>query len=556
VEHTLASLSLREKAGQMMMAWTGGEYVASDSPKMARLLELVRADGVGGIIISIGSPYSYAAKLNALQRNARVPLLVATDMESGPGMRLNAGYTIPGMLPQGGGTDFPPVMALAATGSDSLAFEVGRVIAVEGRAAGVTLNLAPVLDVNSNPANPIINTRSFGEDPAAVARFGAAYVRGLHAGGMLAAGKHFPGHGDAATDSHIGLPLIRASRARLDSVELVPFRAGVAAGLDAVLVGHIAVPAIDPEDGRPASLSPRIVTGILRGEMGFRGIVFTDAMNMGGLTRRFSQADAAVLAIEAGADILLQPDDPRAAVTAVEAAVRSGRISESRIDASVRRILAAKERAGLAQRREVDPRAIPGVVGIDANERLAAEVAARSITLARDDRGLVPISRTARRVLSITYAVAGSLTAGRAFDEALSGPERAVESVRVDGRTSAAEYADLARRAASAEVVIVSAYVAPRQYRGSVDAAEGFSGFVERLAASGAPVIAVSFGSPYLVSAFPSVPAYLLAWGREEVCQRAAADALLGRAPITGRLPVSLPPLFPIGAGLRRDEVQ
>ncbi|HEU4883624.1 MAG TPA: glycoside hydrolase family 3 N-terminal domain-containing protein, partial [Longimicrobium sp.] len=289
VERTLASLTLREKAGQVVFPWTGGEYVATDSPEMDRLLEWVERDGIGGLVISIGLPHSYAAKLNALQRRAKVPLLITTDMENGPGMRLGGGYTLPHLLPLGGGTVFPPTMALGAIGSDSLAREVGRVIGTEARAVGVHLTFAPVLDVNSNPLNPIINTRSYGEDPAQVARLASALIGGLHDTGLLSAGKHFPGHGDTEADTHIGLAAIRADRARLDSVELVPFRAAVRAGVDGMMAAHISVQGVEGPDAPPASLSPLFVRRVLRDEMGFRGIVFSDAMDMGAVVRRYGR---------------------------------------------------------------------------------------------------------------------------------------------------------------------------------------------------------------------------------------------------------------------------
>ena len=539
VERTLGELSLREKVGQMMLAWTGGNY-APGSEDLRRLETAVRRDGVGGIIISIGSPQAYVAKLNAMQNAARVPLLMVTDMESGPGMRLT-----------GSATDIPPAMGLAATGSDSLAFEVGRVIAKEARAVGIHLTLSPVLDVNSNPQNPIINTRSYGEDPEQVGRFAAAYVRGLHAGGVLAAGKHFPGHGDTRVDSHIDLPSIAADRARLDSVELPPFRMAVRAGIDAMLVGHIAVPRVTGDD-RLASLSTKLTGDLLRREMGFGGLVFTDAMNMGALTRRYGEGEAAVLAIEAGADLLLQPVDIPRTIDAVVAAVRSGRLTEARIDQSVRRLLEAKSRVKLNEQKLVDGAALGRSVGTDEHRRVAEAVATRSITLARDSRNLVPLASGARRILSITYADAGRSGAG-AFNAALQGGGRTVEQVRVGASTTAAELERVRQRAAAADVVVVSALVTPREYQGTVETSARFAEMVERLARDGRPVIAVSFGSPYLIRSFPSVSAYLLAWGPDVVSQQAAARALLGQAPITGRLPVTLPG-SPRGTGVVRGQ--
>ncbi len=536
VERTLRSLSLREKAGQMVLAWISGRYTGPADAEMQRAFAWTQRDRVGGFIISVGTPHELAAKVNALQRNARVPLLFVTDLESGPGMRL-----------LGTGTDFPPVMGLAATGSDSLAFAVGRVIGVEGRAVGLGLTLSPVLDVNSNPLNPIINTRSFGEDPAAVGRFAADYVRGVHAGGLLAMGKHFPGHGDTHTDSHMDLPSVDADRARLDRVDLPPFRAAIAAGLDGMLVGHIAVPKVTGDDV-PASVSPKLTGALLRGEMGFRGLVMTDAFNMRGLTRRYGQGDAAVRAVEAGADLLLQPEDIPAVLDAIEAAVRGGRLTEARIDQSVRRILEAKSRVRLERDRYAAEAEIARTVGSEPHRRLAMEVAQRSITLVRDRGGVVPLAASARRILSITYSDVGG-TAGGVFDASLAAAGRTVDRVPA---TDATAFAAVSARAAAADVIVVSAYVTPHEYRGSVEAGGGFARIVERLAATGKPVIAISFGSPYLLSSFPSVPAYVVAWGREAVCQEAAARALLSQAPIGGRLPVGITPDAPRGTGIMR----
>lgn len=536
VERTLRSLSLREKAGQMILAWISGRYAGDSNDEMRRAYAWVRRDRVGGFIISVGTPREFAAKVNALQRDARVPLLFVTDLESGPGMRL-----------EGTGTDFPPVMGLAATGSDSLAFQVGRVIGREGRAVGLALTLSPVLDVNSNPTNPIINTRSFGEDPATVGRFAADYVRGIHAGGLLAMGKHFPGHGDTHTDSHMGLPSVAADQRRLSTVDLPPFRAAIAAGMDGVLVGHIAVPRVTG-DSVPASVSPKLTGAMLRGDMGFRGLVSTDAFNMRGLTSRYGQGDAAIRAISAGADILLQPEDIPGVLDAVERAVRDGRLSEARIDQSVRRILEAKSRVRLEKDRYADAGEIASVVGSAEHRRVAAEVARRSITLVRDPRNLVPLAAGARRILSVTYSDRGS-SAGTVFDTELRTGGRTVDAVRVSDAT---DFSSLNGRAAAADLVIVSAYVTPREYRGTVEAGGGFARWVEQLAASGKPVVAVSFGSPYLLRSFPSVPAYVVAWGREAVCQEAAARALLGLAPVGGRLPVSIMDGVPRGTGITR----
>lgn len=552
VDETLASLTLREKAGQLIMPWVGGEYTAVDSPEFDRLLEWVRTDGVGGLVLSVGLPHSYAAKLNALQRRADVPLMVASDMENGPGMRLSGIYSLPHLLRQGGGTAFPPVMALGAIGSERLAGEVGRVLGREARAVGVHINFGPVLDVNSNPANPIINTRSFGEDPELVARLGVSYIHGARAEGLMTTAKHFPGHGDTSEDSHIELPVITADRARMEAVELPPFRAAIDAGVDAFMTAHIAVQGVEGADAPPATLSPYFMTTLLRDEMGFDGLLFTDAMTMGGVADEFGGgSEVLIRALEAGADVLLMPRDVGEAVAAVAGAVESGRLTESRIDASVRRILGAKARAGLHRAREVSLDAVDRAVGVRPHTQLARQVAERSITLARDRDDLVPLPPSTARVLVINYAEANDPVAGRTFLRTLA-TGVAVDAARVDARTDHATWANLRARADSADVVIAAARVTPREYTGTVEAEGGFAGFVEALAVEGTPVVAVSFGSPYLLDSFPSVAAYLLAWGGVDESQRAAARALLGEVAIEGRLPISLPPHHDVGSGIQR----
>ena len=555
VEQVLAALTLREKIGQLLMPWVGGEYVALDSPGFDQIRTWVEEDRVGGLILSMGLPHSYAAKLNAAQRLAAVPLLVASDMENGAGMRLAHSYALPTLLTQGGATVFPPLMAFGATGDETLAERLGEVMGREARAVGVHMTFGPVLDVNSNPENPIINTRSFGEDPEAVARHGQAYIRGARSSGLMTTGKHFPGHGDTATDSHIALPTVHADRAALDAVHLPPFRAAVEEGVDGIMTAHIAVVGIEGPDAPPATLSPYFMTEVLRDEMGFDGLLFTDAMNMGGVTNRYGAAEAAVLALEAGADVLLYPLDVRVTVDAVTDAVGSGRITETRIDRSVRRILEAKARAGLFEERLVALDTIDRVVGVRAHRALAQRVAERALTLVRDEEGLVPLPSKVRQALSITYADTDDLVAGHYFDSAMQESEvveRRVLPVRIDPRTTAGEFAALGKQAEEAEVIIVSMYVSPRNHKGTVAAAGAVSSFVESLAERGMPTVVVSFGSPYLLDGFPSVSAYLIAWGGDEVCQRAAATALIGRTAIGGRLPISLPPFHSAGEGLRR----
>jgi beta-N-acetylhexosaminidase len=557
VERTLSSLTLREKVGQLIMPWVSGGYAAVGSPEFEQVRKWVENDRVGGLVLSIGLPLSYAAKLNELQLRARVPLLVASDMENGPGMRLSNIYALPSLLSQGGGTTFPPVMALGAIGSDDLAFKLGQVLGTEARAIGVHVVFGPVLDVNSNPLNPIINTRSFGESPDLVSRLARAYIRGARSASLMSTGKHFPGHGDTDVDSHLDLPTIRADRAHLDSVDLPPFRAAVLEGIDAIMTAHIAVVGVDGENAPPATLSRGFMTGILRNEMHFGGLLFTDAMTMGGVAKRYGATEPLIMALEAGADVLLMPRNVADAIETVMSAVTSGRLSQSRIDASVRRILTAKARAGLRQGRLVDLNAVDGIVDIPAHTSIAREVAERSMTLAQDRMSLVPLTPdSTKKTLIITYADQSDLVAGRTFNAIMTERRPSSAAIRVDDRTTEAEYAAVAAQADSADLLIVSAYVSPKEFTGTVGAQAGFTQFVEKFALSGKPIIVLSFGSPYLLSAFPSVSSYLLAWGGSPVSQRAAALAILGEREINGRLPISLPPALPFGAGIHRAQTR
>ena len=539
----LALLSVREKAAQLVMPWIGGEYWADDNAAMRAALQLAREQGVGGFVVGLSaSPYDLAAKLNALQRAARLPLLVAADLESGPGMRFR------------GGAAFPGNMALGATGRELDAYEVGRVTAVEARAVGIHWVFAPVLDVNDNPANPIINVRSFGEDPRLVGALGSAFLRGVEEHGLLATAKHFPGHGDTGVDSHLALPVIAADRARLDTVELAPFRAAVRAGVDAVMSGHLAVPALTGPEGPPATLAPAVLDSLLRGAMGFRGLVVTDALSMGAIVGRYGAAQAAVRAFQAGADVLLMPRDAAAAIDALVAAVDSGAISEARLDSSVRRVFAAKTREGLWSRRLVDLRQIASTVGTAADWALAQEIAARSVVLVRDTLGLVPLPPARRRsVVVASFGDDGGSSVGATLAATLRSSTDTMREFRLYPASGPASYDSVRAAAAGAGAVVFVASPRPAAWRpDAVSVPAALAGLVEQLAQAGRPVLFVSLGSPYVLAQVPHVPAFLVAWSSSEPSERAAAQALLGLVPITGRLPVSLPPLYPVGAGLQR----
>ncbi len=555
MDSTLAGLSLRDKAAQMVWPTVLGDYTSGDSPQWQRLTRYVGTEKVGGFTISVGSPTEVASKLNALQEMSSVPLIFGADLEAGAGFRARGGYFIPNAIDLGGAVVFPPEMAIGATGDTLLAYQQGRLTAIEGRALGIHIAYAPVLDVNNNPANPVINTRSYGEDPAAVARLGAAFIRGLQANGMIATGKHFPGHGDTGVNSHLALPVVTVSRSRLDSVELVPFRAAVESGVSAMMSFHGAMPALD-STGVPGTLSQSVLTGLLRNELKFSGIIISDAMDMAGVLNQYGAVEAVKRAVAAGVDILIQPLDVSETIDAVVAGVREGRYSEARLDESVRRILQSKQDLGLNRRKLVNLDSVRYLVGDTSHSAMASTIAERSITLVKDSLSIVPFKIPVNaRILSVTVGRRTDLSAGVAFNAELRGKFKNLKAEFLAAEDPNANYAQLERAADSADVTIVSSYVGQNWDAVSASAPQAFASFVQRLSRSGRRVVVVSFGNPYLLQQIPWVPTYVVAWGGFPASQTAAARALLGFQAISGKLPISIPlanRTVPRGTGISR----
>ena len=533
----LASLSTRQKVAQLVVPWLTGSYAAFDDSAFQVATRWVDTLQVGGIIVSTGSPFDIAAKLNALQRRSRLPLLISADLEWGAAMRVV------------GATGFPAIMATGATGDERDAYTIGRVAALEGRAVGIHVNFAPDADVNNNPLNPIINTRSFGEDPRAVARLVSAYVRGLQDNGMLATLKHFPGHGDTETDSHIGLPVIRATYGRLDTLELVPFRAGIDAGAEIVMSSHIAFPALTGSDD-PGTLSAAVLTGLLRDSLKFRGLVVTDALEMGAIVTKYGPGEATVRAFLAGSDLLLIPADADSAINSMVQAVANGRITAERLDASVRRVLAIKRRLGLFQRRTVPLDSIMRIVGSKADQDLANDIAARALTLVRDTVGtLARLRATRSRITLVAYGDELNSFVGQRIVEALNKGGDTVTFFRLWPMSGPQSY-DSARTAiAKAPTVVFAANVRPISGRGTIALPDSLARLIAATD-SAKPTLLVSLGSPYLLSQAPTVKSYLVAWSGVRGSERAVSRALLGWAPIGGKLPIRIPPGYAVGHGI------
>jgi beta-N-acetylhexosaminidase len=569
-EQTLKKLPTDEKIGQLIIPSIDSTYLSSDTDAYEKLITLTRDFHVGGFhvfggselappvllgagygSVILGQPLAAASLLNRLQSVAAIPLLNTADFEAGTGFRI-AGATV-----------FPRQMALgaASAGDDRLVREAARITGIESRAIGVHLNFAPLADVNNNARNPVINTRSFGENPERVGVLVAAYIEGAHQGRMLATIKHFPGHGDTDVDSHLGLPSIAVDRARLDAVELPPFRAGIQNGADAVMAAHIVIPALDPSPQSPATFSAPMLDGLLRKDLGFQGLVFTDSMSMDAVTKMVPPGEAAVRAFVAGADVILHSPDPIAAFTAIKEAVASGRLTTARLDASVERILRAKASLGLYREKLVDLNAIPALVGGRAHAAIADEAAARSVTLIKDDRNSVPLSiarDTPILYLSVLDYPGGWRIAApsRTFIPELKKHWPQVTAIEISDRTPLAELDMVKTIAPRFGAVVASVFVRATSASGRMDLAAEPARLLKDLAPitarAGTPFVATFFGNPYTPEFVPDLPTMLLTYDVYDLPERAAVRAIAGDAPITGKLPIAIPGLFPVGHGLER----
>lgn len=551
VGETLEEMTLEEKVSQLISVRAYGYFQNDATDRTRRLFDMVANGRVGGVCLFQGDVVTSGLLVNRLQGLAKVPLLVSADFEWGMAMRLRRA------------TRFPEAMALGATRDTALAYGMGRAIGREARAIGVRQVFAPVADVNNNPANPVINTRSFGENPSMVAAMATAVARGIQDEGVIATAKHFPGHGDTDVDSHYGLPFMRHSRGRMDSVELVPFRALVAGGVGSVMIAHCDIPSLGGRTGVPATLSPEAIDSLLIGAMGFRGLVVTDAMDMAGLTRHFDPGEAAVMAVEAGADVLLLPEDAKRAAAALLGAVGSGRLSVARIDSSVRKILEAKAWAGLPEAEPVDLAALPGAVAAPEAADLARTIARASVTLLRNG-GSLPLGKGRGRILHVVVTDTEEYRteinrpdlpwpnerAGEYYAGLVRARWNATQTVRLDPSTLPVTIDSIVRRAASAQTLLVSVLSRARASYGKAGLPPKLVDGVSRIVGSNPRNVVVSLGSPYVLANFPAAAAVVAAYSDAEASVEAVAECLFGEIPTKGRLPVTVPGLYPYGSGI------
>ncbi len=542
VARTLKRMTVEEKVAQLIACRFTADFRNADNPALHELESLVAESRIGGLILFAPAGVTDTAVLvNSFQKLAKVPLLIASDFEYGAANRVT------------GATRFPPLMALGAAGSEELAYGMGRVTALEGRAMGVHMTYAPVVDVNINPDNPIINTRSAGADPALVSRIANAFIRGVQENGMIATAKHFPGHGDTSQDSHTLMPTIGADLDRLERVELLPFQAAIRADVRAIMTAHLAVPALDPTPGVPATLSAPILTGLLRGRMGFRGLIVTDALEMGGVTNTFSTEEASLRAVLAGVDQLLLPPEPVKVIAYLAAAARDGRLPLARLDGSVRRILETKAALGLQRGRFVPTEALRRAVAPQASLDLAVKAYESSATLVRNEGGVLPLAVSpGKPVLLALSSDLGDYYAGQAFVTAMRKTYPGAAAFYADGDTGTEALDEAIAAASTAKTAVVALFSRLSDRKGSVDLDPRHIELVRRLAAleDGPAVVVVSFGSPYFLRHFPEVDAYVCLYRATPEAQTTAARALVGEIDVAGRLPVSIPGLYPVGHGL------
>jgi beta-N-acetylhexosaminidase len=553
-------MSLADQAAQLVIVVCNGDAYSLKSPEYERYRHLVRDVHIGGLIVNnavqyglvrYAEPHALAVFLNQMQRLAKTPLIVGSDFERAASMRVS------------GGARFPYNMAFGASGDiDAVRYE-GLVAAHEARAVGIHWIFAPVADVNNNPDNPIINIRSYGEDPEQVSRFVAAFIDGAHSdpeNRVLTAAKHFPGHGDVAVDSHLDLPRLDVSRERLDSIELKPFQEAIAHGVDSIMTAHMSVPALDPEDV-PATVSPRVLKDLLRDELKFSGLIVTDAMDMQGLAKQFSGGEAAVRAVAAGVDVLLMPPDPDRAVNALVAAVKGGQLSRQRVEESATRVLAAKIRLGLMKKKLVDLDAITTVLDSPESTRRAQEVSDRAVTLLKNnarpeqdggngpETGIIPLDRAGKLCMVVLREVRVSTTGLRLAQE-VQARAPGTSLVVVDSSMPLASLEAAVGDTAMCAAMIVETSATPSANRGNVALGGQLGSFVERLTER-APVALVSLGNPYLLASFPKAAAYLATFSSTVPSEISAAKALFGEIAITGHTPVTIPGFAMLGDGIQ-----
>ncbi|MFZ1322983.1 MAG: glycoside hydrolase family 3 N-terminal domain-containing protein [Ignavibacteria bacterium] len=535
----LASMSLREKIAQMIISYSDGFLVDEGSSEFNRMSNLIENEKIGGFIFFKGNSVEEAKLINKLQGISETPLLMSADFERGTKMRLNDGSL------------FPNNMALGATGNTDLAYQMGLQIAKECRAIGIHQNYAPVLDINNNPDNPIINVRSYGEDPLLVSKLGLSFIQGLQEGGVIATAKHFPGHGDTDIDSHSDLPVLNFSRERLDNLELIPFQNAVDAGVMSVMIAHLSLPSIDDEAFLPASLSEKIIDDLLNRQMGFKGLVVTDALNMAGIVKHFSTEDVALRCVDAGVDLILMPQGESTTISTIENAVNNGSISEERIDRSVKKILDAKNWLKLHENKYSEPSEVMNIVNSSNAKKISQDIADESITLVKNEGNILPFQNISDKTCLIISLNNGNENANsNFFATQFENNNKFKDSYFYDLSGDITNKDEILFEAENSDIILIPIYAKVKINTGTVGLPNSQISLINSLISTGKKVIVISFGNPYLIQGFPDVDSYICAYADAESSIISSINALNGIIKFKGKLPVTISQEFKLGHGI------
>ncbi len=538
IDSLMQSMSLQEKIGQLFFIPVNGTFRNDHDQRFLEWKRLVTRYNIGGLIFMSGDIYGQAMMTQKMQEISRLPLWISQDMEFGAAMRVH------------GTTRFTPAMGIAATGKPENAFLKGQITAREARALGVHQVYAPVLDINNNPLNPVINVRSFSADPEMVARYAEAFIQGVESEGLLATAKHFPGHGDTDIDSHLALPVIHHDYQRLDSLELAPFRIAINNGLRSIMSAHIAFPNISSNPETPGTLDPDILSGILADSLGFDGLVVTDGLEMQGITSRYSPGDAVVRSLKAGADVILISPDEMTAIHEVEMAVKRGKLSEERIDQSVRKILELKKENGLFESTDIDLESLSHRINAPEYKKAADRIARESITVLKNNRNILPVrDMDYQRVVVVSVADDRSGSTGRVLAREMRKYHNDVSSHVLDQRTGREEREKILEDAKNADLLVIGSFIFVRSHQ-PMQLSASQRTFLQQLENLGKPSVLIAFGNPYVLNELKSADVHMLAWSSSEHQVRNTVPALFGAQQVSGRVPATIPGLYDIGYGM------
>lgn len=545
IEKTLSNLTLEQKIGQMILMTTDLHYISEESDRWKTIQHDIIENNVFGYHLWGGNPISINHYIQKMQKTAGIPLVFTADFERGVGSYIY------------GALEFPTCMAFGATRNIDFAYDFGKYTALESRALGITQIFAPVVDINSNPNNPIINTRSFGETPEIVSEMATAFIRGCQENGVACVAKHFPGHGDTDIDSHIGLPTIDADLARLEKIEFVPFRAAINENVSAIMTAHIYIPELEVVPYLPATLSETILNDILRKKLRYNGIIITDAMGMGGIVNYFTPEYAYVNAIKAGCDLIINTNSSADfIINAVRNAIDRGELSEERIDESVRRILTLKYNIELDKKRNTDLYDVDKKLNTKECQAFSQTVADSAITLVKDQNSLIPVSQVYDTIFVVNVFDESINNSSRTFQSEINSRISNTKTFNIIGNRYL-EYTDkLLNNITDSSLVIIGAFIRYRSYKGYIDIPINQANFIKNIAKKTDNIIVISFGNPYMIRQFPQVSTYLCGYGWQDVIQISAVKSIFGEIDINGKLPISIPGIANFGDGIYKKALE